>query len=272
MRLRHTAAATGVAALLLFSSGAFAAHGSFNPMMPRQLTESAAAEENTFGYSILPGRAVDSLEGLNREMWFLNYDILDRYILRPVSHGYASLPEGIRNGVGNFLSNLDDLPSVPNNMLVGDFAASGRSAARFIINTTIGILGIFDPASAMGIEKSAMSMATVLGKGGADQGPFLMVPVYGPTTARNLQGDTIDGLPYFAISWPVTLVKWTVSGIHNRSLVIDQEPLVDNAIDPYIQTRDAYLMYEENKINPVEEGVVENTDDIDESLLDEIDG
>lgn len=264
------------AALMLSTVGltteAVAAHGAYNPMMPRQLSEKAASADYTYGYSVLSGHAIDTLEGPNRYMWYLNYDILDKYILRPVSHGYAYLPQGVQNSVGNFFNNLDEINNVPNNLLVGEFAASGTSLVRLAINSTIGILGFFDVASYIGIKHTPMNMATVLGKGKVEQGPFMMIPAYGPTTARDLHGDIIDGLPWYAVSWPITTAKFVIRGIHNRAQLIDQEPVLDNSIDPYIFTRDAYLMYDENKVNPIQEGEVTDTDDFDDELLDEIDG
>ena len=264
------------AALMLSTVGlnpkAEAAHGAYNPMMPRQLSEKAASADYTYGYSVLSGHAIDTLEGPNRYMWYLNYDILDMYILRPVSHGYAYLPQGVQNSVGNFFNNLDEINNVPNNLLVGEFAASGTSLVRLAINSTIGILGFFDVASYIGIKHTPMNMATVLGKGKVEQGPFMMIPAYGPTTARDLHGDIIDGLPWYAVSWPITTAKFVIRGIHNRAQLIDQEPVLDNSIDPYIFTRDAYLMYDENKVNPIQEGEVTDTDDFDDEFLDEIDG
>lgn len=264
------------AALMLSTVGltteAQAAHGAYNPMMPRQLSEKAASADYTYGYSVLSGHAIDTLEGPNRYMWYLNYDILDKYILRPVSHGYAYLPQGVQNSVGNFFNNLDEINNVPNNILVGEFASSGTSLVRLAINSTIGILGFFDVASYIGIKHTPMNMATVLGKGKVEQGPFMMIPAYGPTTARDLHGDIIDGLPWYAVSWPITTAKFVIRGIHNRAQLIDQEPVLDNSIDPYIFTRDAYLMYDENKVNPIQEGEVTDTDDFDDELLDEIDG
>ncbi|WP_317383344.1 VacJ family lipoprotein [Anaerobiospirillum succiniciproducens] len=264
------------AALMLSTVGltteAQAAHGAYNPMMPRQLSEKAASADYTYGYSVLSGHAIDTLEGPNRYMWYLNYDILDKYILRPVSHGYAYLPQGVQNSVGNFFNNLDEINNVPNNLLVGEFASSGTSLVRLAINSTIGILGFFDVASYIGIKHTPMNMATVLGKGKVEQGPFMMIPAYGPTTARDLHGDIIDGLPWYAVSWPITTAKFVIRGIHNRAQLIDQEHVLDNSIDPYIFTRDAYLMYDENKVNPIQEGEVTDTDDFDDELLDEIDG
>lgn len=256
----------------LASTSAQAAHGSYNPMMPRQLSEEAAMADYTYGYSILSGHAIDSLDVPNRYMWYLNYDLLDQYILRPVAHGYAKLPRGFQDSMGNFFNNIYEVNNIPNNLLVGRVADSGTSFVRLAINSTIGILGFFDVASEFGIKHTPMSMSTVLGKGKVEQGPFIMIPGYGPTTARDINGATIDGLPFYTFSWPLTIGKFVLEGVHNRAQLVDQESVVDNAVDPYIQTRDVYLMYGENKVNPVAEGEVESDDDFDESLLDEIDG
>lgn len=256
---------------LATSFNAHAAHGAYNPMMPRQLSEEAATADYAYGYSILPGHAIDTLEGPNRYMWYVNYDIFDHYILRPVAHGYAMLPQGFQDGVGNFLSNLGEVNNAPNNLLVGNFGDAGVSVGRFVINSTVGVLGIFDVASHIGLQSAPMSMSTVLGKAGVDQGPYIMVPAYGPVTARSANGDAIDGLPFYFISWPVIISKWVVSGVHNRAQLIDQEAVLDNSIDPYVSARDIYLMYSNNKVNPLSEGEIKPTDELDQSVLDDID-
>ena len=259
--------------LMSSTTPALASHGSYNPMMPRQLSQTAAQADYSYGYGLLSGHAIDSLEPPNRAMWYLNYDLLDHYVLRPVAHGYASLPRGVQDSVGNFFANLDEVNNIPNNLLIGEVGDSGLSLSRLVINSTIGIAGLFDVAAAMGLEGAPMAMDTVLGKGGMEQGPFLMVPAYGPSTARSLQGDTIDGLPWMTLSWPITLGKFALEGVHNRAQLIDQESVVDNALDPYVQTRDVFLMYSHNKVNPVVEGEVkEDESAIDPDFLDEIDG
>lgn len=263
---------SAMVATAVTSAPAVAGHSTYNPMVPRQLSEKAALADYTYGYSLLSGSALDSLETPNRYMWYLNYDLLDRYILRPVAHGYAALPQGFQNSVGHFLSNLDEVNNIPNNLLLGDVADSGVSLGRLVINSTIGLLGFFDVAAQLGLAARPMPMEVVLGKAGMEQGPFLMVPVYGPTTARDIHGTMIDGLPYFAVSWPITIAHWAVRGVHGRAQLVDQEGFIDNAVDPYIQTRDVFLMYDENQINPTAEGEVSAEDDFDESLLDEIDG
>lgn len=270
--LKALTLSVALTAALGAATSAQAAHGSYNPMMPRQLSATSAQADYSYGFSILAGNAIDTLEPANRAMWYLNYDLFDRYLLRPIAHGYAALPRGFQDSIGHFLSNIDEVNNIPNNMLVGDSMGSVRSLGRLVINSTIGILGFFDVATQLGVNHTPMPMEAVLGKAGVDQGPFIMVPAYGPTTARDIHGATIDGLPFFAISWPVTIAHWAVRGIHNRAQLVPQEGMVDNALDPYIQTRDVFLMYDENAINPVEEGEVEAEDNFDDALLDEIDG
>ena len=217
-----------VLGLCSFSSLSYAAaHSTYNPMQPRQLSAVAAQADYSYGYSILSGHALDSLEEPNRAMWYLNYDIFDHYILRPVAHGYAYLPQGVQNSMGNFFANLDEVNNIPNNIFVGDVGGSAVSLGRLVVNSTIGLLGFFDVATQMGLNAHPMNMETG---------------------------------------------KWALQGVHNRAQLIPQEGMVDNAMDPYITTRDSFLMYDENAVNPVQEGVVESEDDFDEALLDEIDG
>lgn len=198
-----------------------------------------------------PGGAVDPYETLNRASWKLNYDYLDRYALRPVVHGYVAwVPLPVRNGVGNFTENVNEANYFVNNLLVGRVEDSGVSVLRFALNSTVGLLGFVDVAQDMGIERRAMSMSTVLGKATMEQGPYFMVPVYGPTTMRTAIGDTVDGLyfPYASMGWGTRIGLWAVDGLSKRARVVDQEAVLDNALDPYLSAKDFYLQYEEAKV------------------------
>lgn len=257
------------------SDTALAQRGSPNPMAPRQLNVASYSQDHAYGYSILAGSAVDTLETPNRVVgWTLNYDVFDRYILRPVAHAYAALPQPVQTGVGNFTYNLSEPNNILNNLFIGEPGDSAVSLSRFVINSTIGILGFIDVASAMGLEPKTMEMKTVLGKAGMEQGPYLMIPVYGPTTGREVQGDTVDNLPYAFFPWFVGIGVWALDGIHSRAQLLDQEGVVDNALDPYVQTRDIYLMYSEGKVDPDAAMQQDSSEDepLDEEFLDEIDG
>ena len=114
---------------------------------------------------------------------------LDRVIFKPIAKGYRSLPVPVRSGTANFVGNLRSLLTFTNNLLQGDFRGAGNTAGRFTINTTVGILGIFDPASKMGFEKkSREDFGQTLGVWGADTGCYFVLPVLGPTTTRDALG------------------------------------------------------------------------------------
>jgi phospholipid-binding lipoprotein MlaA len=198
-----------------------------------------------------PGGAVDTFETINRASWKLNYEYLDRYALRPVVHSYVAwVPQPVRNGVGNFTENFNEANYFINNLLVGRPADSGVSVLRFALNSTVGLLGFVDVAQDMGIERRSMNMSTVLGKATVTQGPYFMIPVYGPTTMRTLVGDTVDGLyfPYASLGWGPRIGLWAVDGLSKRAKLVDQEALLDNALDPYVSAKDFYLQYEEAKV------------------------
>lgn len=228
-----------------------------------------------------PGGAVDPYEPVNRLSWDLNYSYLDRYALRPVVHGYVAwVPQPVRNGVGNFTENFNEANYFVNNLLVGRVTDSGTSVLRFAVNSTFGLLGFVDVAGDMGLERRAMSMSTVLGKATVNQGPYFMIPVYGPTTMREAIGDTVDGLyfPYASMGWGFRIGLWAVSGLDSRSRVVDQEAVLDNALDPYVTAKDFYLQYEEAKVQdgrpPAAHASGSEADPSDEELdqyMDEID-
>ena len=114
---------------------------------------------------------------------------LDKAIFKPVAKGYRALPVPIRTGSSNFIENLRSLLTFSNNVLQGDLKGAGNTAGRFAINTTVGILGVFDPASKMGLEKkSREDFGQTLGVWGADTGCYFVLPVLGPTTARDALG------------------------------------------------------------------------------------
>ena len=114
---------------------------------------------------------------------------LDKAIFKPIAKGYRALPVPIRSGTSNFVSNLRSLLTLSNNILQGDFAGAGNTAGRFAVNTTVGILGIFDPASKMGLEKrSREDFGQTLGVWGAGTGCYFVLPILGPTTSRDALG------------------------------------------------------------------------------------
>ena len=114
---------------------------------------------------------------------------LDRVLFKPIAKGYRALPSPIRTGTSNFVGNLRSLLTLSNNILQGDIRGAGNTVGRFTINTTVGILGIFDPAAKMGFEKrSREDFGQTLGVWGADTGCYFVLPILGPTTTRDAVG------------------------------------------------------------------------------------
>ncbi len=193
----------------------------------------------------------DPFEGFNRAMWDFNYLYLDRYIYRPVAHGYNDyLPLPVKTGVNNFVLNLEEPSSLVNNSLQGKWGWAANAGGRFTINTTVGLLGVIDVADMMGMPRKQDEFHEVLGYYGVPNGPYFMAPFAGPYVVRELASDWVDGL-YFPLSeltiWQ-SIVKWGLKGLHTRASAIDQERLVDNALDPYTFVKDAYLQHLDYKV------------------------
>ncbi|PJG60695.1 hypothetical protein CUC53_01165 [Aeromonas cavernicola] len=193
----------------------------------------------------------DPFQGANRAMWAVNYDVLEPYVARPVVHGYARyIPQGMKDGIENLVENFNEPSSMVNHLLVGDLKGAGTNLGRFTLNSTLGLLGIFDVAKHAGLERSQLEMDTVLGKADIGEGAYLMVPVYGPTTTRELVGDTVDTLyfPYALLTLPFRVAHWALDGVNSRAKLIDQERIIDNALDPYALTKDFYLQFNQGKV------------------------
>ena len=130
----------------------------------------------------------ECFEGFSRAMFSFNHG-LDTAVLEPIAKGYRSLPVPIRKSTGNVVGNLRSLLTISNNVLQGDFNAAGNTAGRFLINSTVGIFGIFDPASKMGFqENDKEDFGQTLGSWGTDSGCYFVLPILGPTTVRDSIG------------------------------------------------------------------------------------
>ena len=135
-----------------------------------------------------PETTGECFEGLSRVMFKFNH-ALDGAVFEPVAKGYRTLPVGIRKGTGNFIDNLRSLLTLSNNILQGDFSGAGNTMGRFVINSTVGILGIWDPASAFGLEeKGKEDFGQTIGVWGGSSGCYFVLPILGPTTVRDAVG------------------------------------------------------------------------------------
>ena len=189
----------------------------------------------------------DPFEKFNRVMYRVN-DVGDRYLLRPVAVGYTwVLPSPIRTGVRNVFSNLLYPVTIANDFLQGKFRQTGRDGARFLLNSTVGLLGIFDPAKRIGLAENDEDFDQTLGKWSLAEGPYLVLPVFGPRTVRHLFGDIVDSplTPYLSITNGnldlTRLGVWVLHQVDNRSHLLDVDQQVFEAFDPYLFVRDTYL-------------------------------
>jgi phospholipid-binding lipoprotein MlaA len=190
--------------------------------------------------------AYDPIEPVNRAMYWVN-DLGDRYLLRPVASGYQrALPPQMRTGVRNVFSNLLYPVTIANDLLQGKFRQCGRDGARFLLNSTVGLAGIFDPASRIGLAENDEDFDQTLAVWGVGAGPYLVIPVFGPRTLRHLVGDSVDAplTPFLNVAdgdVSVTLGAWLLYQVDNRSRLLDADQQVYEAFDPYIFVRDTYL-------------------------------
>jgi phospholipid-binding lipoprotein MlaA len=187
----------------------------------------------------------DPLESVNRATYQLN-DTLDKYALKPVAQGYnAVLPQGVRNCVSNVFGNIADLSTAANNLLEGNGADAVSDACRVAINSTVGVLGCFDVAAGMGFEKHRKDFGITLGVWGVPPGPYIVLPFFGPSDARDtvgLVGDLYsDPVGYVYPVWQRNTAEG-VRIIELRASFIDAGNLLQGAaLDEYVFVRDGYL-------------------------------
>ena len=207
--------------------------------------------------------ANECFEGVSRGVLKFNMG-LDKAIFKPIAKGYRALPVPLRLGTSNALENLRSLLTLSNNLLQGDFQLAGNTAGRFAINSTVGILGFFDPAEKMGLEKkSREDFGQTLAVWGSNSGCYFVLPVLGPTTARDaigLVGNTFLD-PVYQITHNTEVMDRSYSE-HNyyyykgtdavdfRSKNIESiESLEKNSIDFYASVKSLYLQNRQQKIS-----------------------
>ena len=165
----------------------------------------------------------DCFEKINRATFALNQG-LDKTIFKPIARGYNKLPTPIKNGSSNFVNNISNLVTIPNNILQGDFKSAGTNTLRLIINTTLGIVGLYDAAEAMGLQKlDKEDYGQTLGKAGIGPGCYLVLPVLGPSTVRDTVGSIVNlsgGDPFYNIT--VKMIHITLV----NQITIQQEQLM----------------------------------------------
>jgi phospholipid-binding lipoprotein MlaA len=215
-----------------------------------------------------PENNVDPLEWFNRPMFALN-DGLDRFLVRPVAKGYDFvMPDPAQRGVGNFFANLYDFNAAINAVLQGRFKGAAQGGGRFLVNSTVGLLGIFDVATPMGIRPYRTDFGHTLAIWGAPPGPYVMVPLFGPRTFRSGTGtivDTYTSVPTYIDNVPLRNSIWGLELVDGRARLLSADELISG--DRYIFVRDAYLQSREAFVNDGE--VVDNFSDFDDEWEEE---
>lgn len=212
----------------------------------------------------------DPLESLNRTMWDLNYEILDEYILRPTAVAYVDyMPQIARTGLLNMAENLEEPSNSINNLLQGKLDGTFVSLGRFLLNSTVGILGLIDVASEIGLEPEEEAFGEVLGKWGVGTGPYLMIPALGPSDVRSSVGDFVDTSysPIDGLNLYFGFLRVGIKALESRASLIQQEQQLDASSDPYAFVKSAYFQNLEFK---VQDGKVEKSQE-EEALEDDID-
>ena len=226
---------------------------------------SSAAIADTDGENSLSkrnsGKVKDCFEGFNRATFSLNQN-LDAVIFKPIAKGYRSLPSPIRGGTSNVLNNLSSLVTIPNNVLQGELKKAGVNTARFIVNTTIGVFGIFNVAQKMGFtEYEKEDYGQTLGTMGVGAGCYLVLPILGPSTVRDTAGSFINvlgGDPWYNASAGGNnhylndsdyITAKVLTGIDFRAKNIDSfKNLEKNSMDFYASVKSLYLQDRQQKI------------------------
>jgi len=215
----------------------------------------------------------DPFEGFNRAVYRFN-DRIDRAVLRPLAVRYERyVPPKVRRGVRNFGRNLREPTTIVNNLLQGKVTEAAQDTFRFVVNSTVGILGIFDVASHFGAERNVEDFGQTLGRWGVPPGPYLVLPLLGPSTIRDAAGlvpqymytDLTAGIEDDGLMWTIFAAR----AVDTRAALLSADKVLAEQIDPYSFLRETYLQRRIIDIHDGEAPQVE--DEFLEELLEETD-
>lgn len=218
-------------------------------MIIRLLSLAAALTLSACAHT-LPDDPADPLEPFNRAMFSFNRTA-DRYVLKPVAKGYDQVvPDLAKRGVTNFFSNLEEPRNIVNGLLQGKPVQAASDTGRFLLNSTAGFAGILDVATDAGMPRHDEDFGQTLGRYGVGPGWYLMLPLLGPTTNRDLVG---RGPDYYTGTSPyvesdANLALNGLDLLETRAKLLGADSLIDNAIDPYIFVRTAFLQQRLGKV------------------------
>lgn len=204
----------------------------------------------------------DPLETVNRAIFSFN-DTVDTFVIKPIAQGYrAIVPVPVRDAVRNFLRNLKSPINFANQVLQGDLTGAGTVATRFVVNSTIGVAGLMDVGENFGLEHEEEDFGQTLAVWGVPQGPYVVVPLLGPSNPRDIVGlvvDTIaDPLNIYAEEHDKMWITYTRAGltvIDNRARLIDpMDDLKRNSLDYYATIRSVYTQFRNAQVTDTAKG------------------
>lgn len=211
----------------------------------------------------------DPLEDLNRKTYEFN-EKLDSTILKPTAELYSKFPPKVKQGVTNFFNNLEEIDTSVNQLLQGKPKKSLNDFTRFVINSTIGIGGLFDVASKMGLERHEEDFGQTLAVWGVPEGPYIMLPFLGPSTLRDAASRPVSSflsVTFHMTDTDVNIALKSVDALETRERLLDVESLMSG--DKYSFVRDAYMQSMEYEIKDGIDVEDEFVDDMEDFLIDQ---
>ena len=209
----------------------------------------------------------DPLEPMNRAIFEFN-EIVDDNVLKPIAKGYKYVtPDPVEVGISNFFSNLGEIGTITNDLLQLKFAQAGRDTMRFFLNSTLGIFGIFDVATPLGLSKNKEDFGQTLGFWGVPDGPYLVLPFLGPSSFRDGPSMIVDYelSPVEQLHHEERQVLQTLDIVDTRARLLRATKILDTAAkDKYIFIRESYLQKRESQVN---DGDVKEEFEIDDHSL-----
>jgi len=236
----------------------FLSFSSFNVLAIN--ADQVSTDPEDFETTTIEDEIYDPFEPLNRAIFSFN-NVADRIVLEPIANGYRKLPSPVQTGFNNFLSNLRAPLVIVNQLLQGQGENAVQSSGRFIINSTVGVFGLFDVAEKIGIEEKEEDFGQTLATWGVGEGFYVVLPLFGPSNTRDATGMALtmitDPINAYAVSegeaWLVP-TRTAINAIDQRSQIIDEvNALRDNSIDYYAAVRSSYYQNRKAAINNVDD-------------------
>ncbi len=217
-------------------------------------------QPDDFATSAFEDEIYDPIENINRAIFSFN-NVADRILLEPVAKGYKKLPSPLQSGISNFLSNLRTPLVVVNQFLQGQGGNAVQSTGRFLVNSTVGVFGIFDVADRIGLEEKEEDFGQTLATWGVGDGFYLVLPLFGPSNLRDTTGMIMtmmtDPINAYAVTegeaWFVPM-RTAANAVDQRSKIIDEvNALRDNSLDYYAAVRSSYYQNRKAAIDNVDD-------------------